>query len=128
MLSIGLGRGRKMELYGAIAILMVIGCFTALAWFFIRALRIETISINLIGYELLVLAFIVLGLFSVDYKLFGGGLLLNPLLGQGMMDSIHNVFYLMGSASSFVVFMAVTIVICVGYIFYYSNAVRTGAR
>jgi hypothetical protein len=117
-----------MELFQALAIFVMIGCFIALAWFFSRALRLKSVSINLICYEVLILVFIIFSSLIVDYIMFNGDLILNPLFGQGMINYIHNVFNTMSYAlRSFVMFMMLCIVISVSFVFYYLFSVKPEA-
>jgi hypothetical protein len=110
-----------IELFQALAILVVIGCIITLTWLFNRALGIGLDSKTFISYELILLMFIIIASLTVDYTIFKGDLLLKPLFGQGTVDKIHFVYDSMSyDLKTYITFMMSCIIVCMIMVLYYT--------
>lgn len=110
---------KHIELYQAIALLVVVGCIIVLLWLFHNAMG-GTASKTLISYEALALMLIIIFSLIGDYFLFQGELLIRPIFGQNAVERIHYVYDNMGNDMKiYLASLMSFIVICLFLVLYY---------
>jgi hypothetical protein len=109
-----------VEFNQAVATLVVIGSLITIVWLHYKALRLGYVSETLIEYEILALLFVVISSLIVDFVVFDGVVLLDPLIGPGLVDSIHNYIVSMSvQLRSFIWFMVMYLIASVMFAIYY---------